>query len=124
MNGSVCDFAHTTSSQYPEDVTCKITAIFNTSCYLIWEPNEYSIRSDGSTIGSYEWNDGANFPDTTKGEAIGLLHSKHGGNAMAIDGHVDFVKSVDFNGWSLDTAGIRNVLWWNPVNVAGVTPGH
>ena len=31
-------------------------------------------------------------------EGIGLLHSKHGGNALALDGHVDFVTTVQFKG--------------------------
>jgi hypothetical protein len=32
-----------------------------------------------------------------KGEGIGLLHSIHGGNTLALDGHVDFVTTVQFN---------------------------
>ena len=101
MNGAVCDFGKNTTAANPEDTTCKITAIFNTSCYLIWEPDEYG-QNGYKVNGGFEWNDGANFPDITIGEAIGLMHSKHGGNAIAIDGHVDFIKSADFNAWSLN----------------------
>jgi hypothetical protein len=116
MNGAVNDFNEKASAQFPEDVTCKITSIYSTSCYLIWEPDEYSLKA-GTAIGGFEWNDGSNFPDTTIGEAIGLLHSKHGGNALAIDGHVDFVTAVNFKGWSLQTT--KNYLWWNPVTANG-----
>jgi prepilin-type N-terminal cleavage/methylation domain-containing protein len=115
MNGAVNNFGHDRTPQFPEDHTCKISAIYSPLCYLIWEPDEYSFNtSAGHVVGSFEWNDGSNFPDITKGEAIGLLHSKHGGNALAIDGHVDFVRTVDFNGWSIDSAHVKNYLWWNP----------
>jgi len=55
----------------------------------------------------------------TKGEAIGLLHSKNGGNALAIDGHADFVTTLSFTAWSLDTANVKNYLWWNPRTANG-----
>jgi prepilin-type N-terminal cleavage/methylation domain-containing protein len=122
MNGAVNAFGYGAGGSAPEGVTCKITAIFNTMCYLIWEPCEYGEYGYAPT-GGFEWNDGGNFPDITKGEGIGLLHSSHGGNALAIDGHVDFVPSTAFKGWSLDTTA-RNFLWWNPVNEPGVPPGH
>lgn len=117
MNGAVNNFGANETSANPEDVTCKITSIFNTSCYLIWEPDEYGEYGYPAT-GAFEWNDGANFPDITKGEGIGLLHGPHGGNAMAIDGHVDFVKSTDFKTWSLNTT-TKNYLWWNPRTANG-----
>jgi hypothetical protein len=59
-------------------------------CYLVWEPNEYLNTSTTS-----EFNDGANFPNTSEG--IGTLHSKHGGNALALDAHVDFVTAIKFS---------------------------
>jgi type II secretory pathway pseudopilin PulG len=118
MNGAVNDFGHNSSTQFPEDVTCKITDVYSTQCYIIWEPDEYSTKG-GSTLGSFEWNDGGNFPDVTKGEAIGLLHSKHGGNALALDGHAQFVLSEDFNNLSMDYPNTKNYLWWNPVTVNG-----
>jgi len=118
MNGAVCDFGENSTATLPEDVTCKITDVYSTQCYLIWEPDEYSLKN-GVPIGGNEWNDGSNFPDITKGEAIGLLHSKHGGNALAIDGHVDFVTSLNFKAWSTDAANVKNYLWWNPKTVNG-----
>lgn len=120
MNGAVCDFGHNSSTAFPEDVTCKITDIYTTQAILLWEPNEYSIKtSTGQPIGSFEWNDGANWPDVTDGEAIGLFHSKHGGNALAIDGHVQLVNVVDFNSLSLDPANVKTYLWWNPKTTNG-----
>ena len=120
MNGCVNDFNHNPQPPgFPDDVTCKISDIYSTSCYLTWEPNEYSVKSDGTMVGSFEWNDGANFPDVTKGEAIGLFHSKNGGNALAIDGHVQFVTTLDFTAQSLDAANIKNYLWWNPKTANG-----
>ena len=115
MNGAVCDYGENETTQNPEDITCKITAIWNTSCYLIWEPDEYGKHGTSAT-GGFEWNDGGNFPNTSEG--IGLLHSKNGGNAMAIDGHVDFVKWSDFQAWSGDTTK-KNFLWWNPRTLNG-----
>jgi prepilin-type N-terminal cleavage/methylation domain-containing protein len=117
MNGAVCDFGENETTANPEDVTCKITSIYSTSCYLIWEPDEYGKAGYGA-IGGFEWNDAGNFPDITKGEAIGLMHGTHGGNAMAIDGHVDFVTLADFKTWSLNNT-TKNYLWWNPRTVNG-----
>ena len=73
-----------------------------------------AIRPQGALSGM----SGSNFPDVTKGEGIGLLHSKHGGNALAIDGHVAFVQAIDFKNWSLNTTA-KNVLWWNPQSSNG-----
>jgi hypothetical protein len=89
----------------------KITDPWSPLCYLNWEPDE-SIKSDGS-----EYNDAANDP-TINGENIGRLHSKHGGNAMAIDGHVDFVTTIQFTeyvqkGRGPGPGGKTYLLWDN-----------
>ncbi len=93
---------------------CKISSVWSPLCYLLWEPNE-NAGGIGNP-GAFEWNDGANFP--TAGEGIGLFHSKHGGNALALDGHVDFVTVSDFNRMSADTTA-KNYLWWYPNSVNG-----
>ena len=115
MNGSVVNF----SGAVPP---MKINAAWSPMCYLIWEPNEKALQSDGTPIGAFEYNDGANFPTTTVSnptgaEGIGLLHSKHGGNALALDGHVDFVTTVLFNQQSM--GNIKTLLWWS-----SITTGH
>jgi prepilin-type N-terminal cleavage/methylation domain-containing protein len=94
---------------------CKITAVWSPLCYLIWEPNENSVALNNP--GAFEWNDAANFPNTSEG--IGLFHSKHGGNALALEGHVEFVRVGDFNAMSANTT-TKNYLWWNP----GTGNGH
>ncbi len=114
MNGAVVAFGENPPAGANELPPCKITDIFSTSCYILWEPWEYGNPPyDPTPTGGFEWNDGSNFPDITKGEAIGLLHSIHGGNALAIDGHVDFVTKINFDSWSQATAS-KNLLWWNP----------
>jgi hypothetical protein len=121
MDGAVTGFRG--ASDTPQGVPCKTTAVWSPLCYLIWEPDEYSSQNGGGPIGSFEWNDGANFPDTTKGEAIGLLHSKHGGNALALDGHVDFVTSVQFKQYGTVGTGSgpggKTYVWWSPYSNQG-----
>jgi prepilin-type N-terminal cleavage/methylation domain-containing protein len=117
MDGAVQGFGKGANGS-PPGTPCKITAVYSPMCYLIWEPDEFSLKT-GTPVGGFEWNDGANFPDVTKGEGIGLLHSSHGGNALALDGHVDFVTSINFNALSLDTANVKNYLWWNPLTANG-----
>jgi prepilin-type N-terminal cleavage/methylation domain-containing protein len=92
----------------------KITAVWSPLCYLIWEPNENQLGMGNP--GAFEYNDGSNFPTTTVsnptgGEGIGLLHSKHGGNALALDGHADFVTVEQFNNYS--SGNIKTYLWWS-----------
>ena len=109
MDGSVVNFSGSVAPM-------KITGAWSPMCYLIWEPNENAITSAGQPIGAFEYNDAANFPTTTVStpvgaEGIGLLHSKHGGNALALDGHVDFVTTVLFNQYSM--GNVKTFLWWS-----------
>jgi len=105
----------------------KITSAWSPLCYLIWEPDE---NGGGPGVpGAFEYNDGANYPSTPYSnpnpgyEGIGLLHSKHAGNALALDGHVDLVTTVQFNGWSRQGSGPgpggKTFLWWDNVNANG-----
>lgn len=86
-------------------------------CYLIWEPNEAAANPPAN-----EYNDGANDP-TFVGENIGLLHSKGGGNALAVDGHVDFVTAVQFKKYATIGSGPgpggKTYLIWDKVNANG-----
>lgn len=107
MDGAVQGFQNEGNGGRP----CKITSVYSSSCYLLWEPDEFNASPP-----AFEYNDGSNFPNTSEG--IGLLHSNHGGNALALDGHVDFVLTVDFQGWSANTIA-KNYLWWNPLTLNG-----
>ena len=113
MDGSVVAFDpnNSFSGKY---VPCKMSQVWSPLCYLLWEPNENNLGPGNP--GAFEYNDGANFPNTSEG--IGLLHSKHGGNGLALDGHVDFVTIEQFKQYS--TLGTtRTLLWWDLVNNDG-----
>jgi len=119
MNGSVVGFP---VGAY--GTPCKTTAVWSPMCYLLWEPNEFL-----DTPPTAEYNDGSNLPNSQEG--IGTLHSKSGGNALALDGHVDFVTVIQFNKYSGTSAanpgpgpGGRSFLWWSPYTLNGSNDGH
>ncbi len=115
MDGAVVGFPGNPGGGKP----IKITAVWSPMCYLIWEPNENNLGPGNP--GAFEYNDGGNFPNTSEG--IGLLHSKHGGNALALDGHVDFVTIEQFKKYSTVGSGPgtggKTYLWWDNVNANG-----
>jgi len=123
MDGAVVGYPATAGGGIP----MKITGVWSPLCYLIWEPNENG--GGAGNPGAFEFNDGSNFPSTQLSnpnpgyEGIGLLHSKHGGNALALDSHVDFVTTIQFNGWSRQGSGPgpggKTYLWWDNVNPNG-----
>jgi prepilin-type N-terminal cleavage/methylation domain-containing protein len=98
---------------------CKATGVWSPMCYIIWEPNENELGPGNP--GAHEYNDGSNLPNNQEG--IGLLHSKHGGNALAMDGHVDFVTIIQFTQYSKLGSGPgpggKTYLWWDTVNANG-----
>jgi prepilin-type N-terminal cleavage/methylation domain-containing protein/prepilin-type processing-associated H-X9-DG protein len=98
---------------------CKMTAVWSPLCYIIWEPDENAVGPGNP--GAFEYNDGANTPDVSEG--IGLLHSKSGGNALALDGHVDFVKTIQFKQYSTVGSGPgptgKTYLYWDTLNANG-----
>jgi len=115
MDGAVEGYP--TSGTWP--ATMKITAAWSPLCYLVWEPDENSVATGNP--GAFEYNDGSNYPTTAEG--IGLLHSKNGGNALALDGHVDFVTKIQFKQYSTVGSGPgpggKTYLWWDNVNANG-----
>jgi prepilin-type N-terminal cleavage/methylation domain-containing protein len=115
MDGAVVGFPNVP----PYGSPIKISSVWSPLCYLIWEPNENSVAPGNP--GAFEYNDGANFPNTSEG--IGLLHSKHGGNALAMDGHVDFVTTIQFKQYSTVGSGPgpggKTYLWWDNVAANG-----
>ncbi len=124
MDGAECAFPNYGGGQNPNQ--CKITQIWSPLCYLLWEPDE-NVIAQGNP-GSFEFNDGANFPTSppSGGEGIGRLHSKKGGNILALDGHVQFLQSLQFAQDSNATLGNgapgpvgKTLLWWNPNSANG-----
>jgi hypothetical protein len=114
MDGAVVAYKDYNAS--PPGVPCKITGVWSTQCYLMWEPDEFLDSPPAN-----EYNDGSNFPNSNEG--IGLLHSPHGGNALALDGHVDFVTIAQFKQMSTVGSGPgpggKTYLWWDTVNSNG-----
>lgn len=104
--------------------TPKISQIWSPECYLLWEPDEYLTAegTEGAGEGAGEWNDSSSYPDSPPlgTEGIGRLHSKDGGNIVALDGHVDFLTEKQF----ATQANIpydkgRTLLWWSPADPNG-----
>ena len=124
MNGAVCGYTGASSpSQYPQSKT--LAAWSPSACYLQWEPDENTLGTGNP--GPFEFNDAANFPwaPPVGGEGIGRLHSKNGGNMLAVDGHVKFVMATAF---ALDSntpsgsgpgPGGKTDLWWSPFSTDG-----
>lgn len=110
QNGAVINFSpNPVGGSWP--ATMKMTSVWSPLCYLNWEPDE-GANPDGSIF-----NDGSNDP-TINNEGIGKMHSKHGGNAMALDGHVDFVTETQFKqyinkGTGPGPGGKTLILWSN-----------
>jgi prepilin-type N-terminal cleavage/methylation domain-containing protein len=115
MDGAV--EAYPGSDSWPTPM--KISSVWSPMCYLLWEPDENALGKGNP--GAFEWNDGANYPDTSEG--IGLMHSPHGGNALALDAHVDFVTVAQFKLMSTKGAGPgpggKTLLWWDNANSQG-----
>jgi prepilin-type N-terminal cleavage/methylation domain-containing protein len=82
--------------------TAKITSIWSSQCYVMWEQD---FRP-----GKGEWTDGSNYPDT---EGLGLAH-EIGGLILQLDGSSKFIKINDYNNLAVQPpAGQHNFLWWN-----------
>jgi prepilin-type N-terminal cleavage/methylation domain-containing protein len=116
MDGAVCG--------YPEPAvarSCKTPQVWSPLCYLMWEPDENAVGPGNP--GAFEFNDGANYPNT--GEGIGPLHSKKGGNAVCLDGHVQFLLVNDFKADSATPLGRgpgpsgKTYLWWSVYSLNG-----
>jgi prepilin-type N-terminal cleavage/methylation domain-containing protein len=115
MNGAVVSFKNWNAA--PPGVPSKITSIWSQLCYILWEPDE----SQNPSAPSHEYNDGSNFPNPPEG--IGTLHSTHGGNAMALDGHVDFVTISKFKQMATVGSGPgpggKTYLYYSILSAAG-----
>jgi len=124
MDGAVTCF--TSANPLPRN---KITSAWSPLCWLLWEPDENA--GGAGNPGAFEFNDGANFPSvpgscTNPGnEGIGRLHSKNGGNALALDAHVQYLLSKQFTTDSATPCGQgpgpsgKTFLWWSPCSGNG-----
>jgi prepilin-type N-terminal cleavage/methylation domain-containing protein/prepilin-type processing-associated H-X9-DG protein len=110
MNGAVAGFPNG-----PSTMSCKTTAVWSQACFLMWEPDEYAVSTTPPNPGAAAFNDGASFPNSSEG--IGRLHSKKGGNIMAVDGHVEFETELTFRAQSAKPG--FGFLWWNPFSNNG-----
>jgi prepilin-type N-terminal cleavage/methylation domain-containing protein/prepilin-type processing-associated H-X9-DG protein len=123
MNGSACGFMNPTSASVYQ--LAKITDVWNSTCYLLWEPNENELGPGNP--GAADFNDAANYPNAppSGGEGIGRLHNKNGGNILAIDGHVQYLLATKFAADSNTPQGTgpgpggKTYLWWSPYSNNG-----
>lgn len=109
MDGSACGF--------DRQAEIKIGGTWTSLCYLMFEPDE-NAKGPGNP-GPYAFNDRGNYPDDFEG--LGRLHSKKGGEVMALDGHVQFLTIVQFRRESSGGGGPggKSLLFWNPLSANG-----
>jgi len=117
MNGAVCGYGEQSK------ISCKTVNVWSPMCYLLWEPDENNLGPGNP--GAFEFNDSANFPSTSNGEGIGRLHSRLGGQIVAMGGHVTFITRPQFRA-DADTPngrgpgpGGKTYLWWSPFQTDG-----
>jgi prepilin-type N-terminal cleavage/methylation domain-containing protein/prepilin-type processing-associated H-X9-DG protein len=116
MNGAVCGYSSTAPVH-----TAKTFQVWSPECYLLWEPDE-NVAGPGNP-GGFEFNDGANYPNSSEG--IGRLHSKKGGNILALDGHVQFLLATSFAADSNTPLfkgpgpNGKTLLWWSIYSTSG-----
>lgn len=132
QNGAQCGYQ---SSDMKENLNTKTSDAWSPMCYIAWEPDE---NADGYGVpGAEVFNDGANAPigvgvttgvdvSGNLGEGIGRLHSKKGGNIMAIAGHVVFMTVAQFKAdeLSVGTSAApgpngKTYLFWSPYSPHG-----
>jgi len=117
MNGASCYFPPLGTPGYYNYVTCKMTDIYCTVAYIQWEADPNN---------TFTYNDGANYPNLTEG--IAKLHQS-GANALALEGHVEFIKHTDFQGLECPPNyktgdGPRTLFHWNPKTQDGAGIGE
>ncbi|MGO8928608.1 MAG: prepilin-type N-terminal cleavage/methylation domain-containing protein [Limisphaerales bacterium] len=124
MNGSICGFTDASGvNSYPRSRNTQ--AWSPSACFMQWEPDENCLGPGNP--GAFEFNDAANFPSAppSGGEGIGKLHSKKGGNILAVDAHVQFMLATAFQKDSNTPAGAgpgpggKTDLWWSPFSTTG-----
>jgi prepilin-type N-terminal cleavage/methylation domain-containing protein len=132
MNGAVASFPGSGEPGDPAGGTytsCKLTDVWSPECYVLWEPDE-NAGGPGNP-GAFDFNDGANYPTVPTScthpgnEGISRLHSKNGGNALAMDAHVQYLLVTEFTRDSATPCGKgpgpggKTLLWWSPSSSNG-----
>jgi prepilin-type N-terminal cleavage/methylation domain-containing protein len=108
-NGAVCGFG--AAPAIPG--SCKFNLVWNPMCWLMWEPDDNALGAGNPGAGNF--NDGSN--DPSEGGGLGKLHSKKGGNVMALAGNVAFLTSKTYQGELLGNT--KGLLWWSPFSANG-----
>ena len=115
MNGAVCGYGKLPPSGRTSPLSVKVTAVWSTLCYLMWEPDETLVNpNNGTVIGAFAYNDASSFPD--HGEGVGHLHGS-GATILALDGHVPFITYKQFQAEQANPR--KGLLWWYPTSVDG-----
>jgi len=91
MNGAVCGYG-AADNRGVIHANCKLSNVWSPMCWLQWEPDENNLGPGNP--GGFDWNDCSNYPNDSEG--IGRLHSKKGGNCVAVGGHVTFITREQF----------------------------
>jgi prepilin-type N-terminal cleavage/methylation domain-containing protein len=113
MNGAVHGFSDQTQFR-----VSKITQVWSSDCYLMWEPDETMVGPGrGAPLGAHAFNDGASYPDDHEG--LGRLHGRKGGQVLAVGGHVVFLSYEEWREQSTELRGRKNLLWWSPFSANG-----
>jgi prepilin-type N-terminal cleavage/methylation domain-containing protein len=121
MNGAASGYSSKNTYQ-----TCKVSDVWNTECYLMWEPDENKLGY--LNPGAAAYNDGANRPNDTEG--LGPLHSQRGGNILALAGNTLFLTFGEYDGDAQIPLGQgpgpggKTYLWWSPFTSDGQTPSN
>jgi prepilin-type N-terminal cleavage/methylation domain-containing protein len=125
MNGAVAAFPGSGDAGDQASggfLSCKLSAAWSPMCWLLWEPDENALGPENP--GPFDWNDGANYPDSSQG--VGKLHSKKGGSIVSLAGNAQFIACTQFNADSSTPVGTgpgpdgKTLLWWS----WGASDGH
>jgi len=117
MNGAVCEFGRLPPSGQAQPTSIKLTAVWSSQCYIMWEPDETLVKN-GAPIGAFAYNDASSYPssDPQYAEGVGHLHTS-GATILALDSHVPFIRFAQFVREQNITT--KNLLWWAPDSANG-----
>jgi len=106
MNGAVCGYGSAMSA------SCKITQVWNSECYLLWNPDE---TLGNPPIGAFTFNDASSFPNGSEG--MGRLHSAQSSEILTVGGQVRIIPVQKIQQEQSSTK--RSLAWWSPFSTNG-----